>query len=211
MNTCTVKDCDGKIRVKDKGLCNLHYDRWRKTGDPLGVLPSRWATYEKPTCKANGCKDQSFSLGYCRTHYIRFKKYNDPHAGHWPRKNGEGKKWHIVGNGYVVRYEPKNSNSGPNGQVYQHRHVMSKIIGRPLKKGENVHHKNGNRQDNSPSNLELWANRQPYGQRVCDVAQWAIEWLTSGNLETALTLHPELGYHVEKLRLHMKGHNNGTV
>ena len=36
--TCTVEDCPNKVRAR--GLCGKHYQRWKKHGDPLVALPS---------------------------------------------------------------------------------------------------------------------------------------------------------------------------
>ena len=58
-------------------------------------------------------------------------------------------------------------------QILLHRKIMREMLGRPLLATENVHHRNGDRRDNRPENLELWAKRQPYGQRVEDLVAWA--------------------------------------
>ena len=70
----------------------------------------------------------------------------------------------------------------------QHRIVMERHLGRPLVKGENVHHKNGDREDNRLGNLELWAKAQPSGQRVSDLIEWLVSHHRSA-LEVAL--YPE--------------------
>lgn len=54
---------------------------------------------------------------------------------------------------------------------------MSSVLGRPLRPGENVHHKNGVKEDNRPANLELWVRHQPTGQRPEDLVAWAREIL----------------------------------
>jgi hypothetical protein len=60
---------------------------------------------------------------------------------------------------------------------YEHRYLMTVYLGRDLYPGENVHHKNGNRIDNSPENLEVWISQQPPGQRVTDLVAHAISIL----------------------------------
>ena len=41
------------------------------------------------------------------------------------------------------------------GKVYYHRHVASIKVGRWIRSGEHVHHKDGNRSNNAPSNIEV--------------------------------------------------------
>ena len=74
--------------------------------------------------------------------------------------------WHPAKDGYIIR----NVN---NKQVFQHREVMKKHLGRALLPHETVHHKNGQRSDNRIENLELWSKSQPSGQRVEDKLAWA--------------------------------------
>jgi hypothetical protein len=90
-------------------------------------------------------------------------KYNTP---------GEWGDWYVNGSGYVMR--TKTINKIRESQL-QHRYVMEQHLGRELLPGENVHHKNGIRDDNRIENLELWVSSQPSGQRVQDLLEWAKE------------------------------------
>ena len=54
---------------------------------------------------------------------------------------------------------------------------MEQHLGRKLHSKETVHHLNGVRHDNRLENLELWSSHHPYGQRVEDKLDWAMDLL----------------------------------
>jgi hypothetical protein len=88
-----------------------------------------------------------------------------------------GGRWVDTREGYVHVYAPEHPNSDKRGYVCEHIKVMTERLGRPLVKGETVHHKHGVRDDNRLEKLELWSTAQPAGQRVEDKVTWAIELL----------------------------------
>lgn len=97
------------------------------------------------------------------------------HAIHGPKKfapKGSGG----FRSGYKV-LTMDHPNSTKHGKIMEHVLVMSNHLGRPLCKGETVHHINGIRHDNRIENLELWSSKHPSGQRVEDKLKWCKEFL----------------------------------
>ncbi|MBD5087039.1 MAG: hypothetical protein HDT32_06780 [Clostridiales bacterium] len=57
--------------------------------------------------------------------------------------------------GYKQVYKPRSLEARSNGYVAEHRDVASRKIGRPLRPNEVVHHRDGNKRNNRPSNLQV--------------------------------------------------------
>lgn len=137
-------------------------------------------------------KQLTLNCVVCEKSFIQKRANNTEYCSHPCKKLGvfrkfkglpvKGPKKHIKGSGYITNqgykiHSVKHPNATKRGQILEHVLIMSKNIGRPLNKGETVHHKNGIRNDNRIENLELWSSSHPPGQRVEDKIQWCKEFL----------------------------------
>lgn len=163
MDLCTVENCIKPLIAR--GLCHMHYWRFKKYG-----------TTDTPTkrpklntaCTVKGCKNTAKARQLCDNHYHMFS-YNgtlqriQPHYN--PTCSVENCEEPHHSNGlchlhyqrklkYGSTDKPKRQYSNRKRNQKHYRRLMSEKLGRPLKKGEHVHHKDGNELNNDPDNLE---------------------------------------------------------
>lgn len=72
--------------------------------------------------------------------------------------------------GYIAVYFPDHPNSTKDGYIMEHILVMEALLGRHLKKGECIHHKNQIKSDNRKENLQLMTNSEH--MRLHSIQRW---------------------------------------
>lgn len=161
---CSLSHCDRRIDASD--LCTTHYNRKRRgLPDWDAEIPRRIKRGGK--CLKEDCPEPVQARGYCAMHYNRITVLGYADAGPTGRLKAAKGEGSLDPRGYRV--------ITVDGQRYlEHRWVMEQTLGRPLEADEEVHHKNRIRDDNDPSNLELWCTPQPRGGRAEDLVAFYV-------------------------------------
>lgn len=128
---CKVEDCGSLVRAS--GLCNKHYHVKRQEA-------------KRKPC-ACGCGELT---SYTYKHGHHTKLFSSEEQSRRGRMN-TGDKQRDKGTGKSYRKVRRR---------HEHRTVAEAMLGRPLIKGEIVHHKNHNKRDNRPENLEVMNRSQ---------------------------------------------------
>ena len=165
---CSVPDCTNPVRAR--GLCQMHYYRWSKTGDPGEATRRRKG---KRPCRVIDCtNDAVTSDDLCPTHRRRKRLYGDENGMFSTHKQcvmcGEPAMHGATSSDYcethawdyIIERHCAGEHAGAvdkkSGYVYltvgktrmlAHRAVMERLLGRPLLPREEVHHVNGQRSD----------------------------------------------------------------
>ena len=115
---------------------------------------------KRGVCSVENCYRPHHSKGFCNAHYKRLQRWGDPFFTLPFEETGKYIRLTINGR-----------------RIMEHRLVMEEYLSRELLPDEQVHHRNGVKDDNRLANLELWVSSQPKGQRVVDQLVWAREIL----------------------------------
>ena len=75
IQTTVSWDCGRDKPWMSKKMCETHYRRFKKNGDPLIIK-----SVGKPRsfCTVDECDRPAFGKGYCNMHYKRFRRTGDP-------------------------------------------------------------------------------------------------------------------------------------
>lgn len=96
----------------------------------------------------------------------RMREAGIPRLPPWSQPGSRNPAWkggrQVDSDGYILIHQPDHPHANVAGCVREHRLVMEQIVGRYLLSTEVVHHKDGDKQNNAPSNLELYSKNSDH-------------------------------------------------
>lgn len=125
------------------------------------------------TCAIAGCDRPVESHGFCAMHAQRFRRYGDPLY-----ITPESKRRATNRAAQLARINPNDVKPTTYRKLHgrhEHRVVAEQMIGRPLLPSEVVHHIDGNKHNNDPSNLQIMTPSEHSREHWWDESA-KIEW-----------------------------------
>lgn len=142
---CAVDGCNKPSKCR--GWCGTHYTRWARTGSPIGLKRIIYGDIE---CPIEGCKEKVRENGMCAKHAQRVRRYGDPNY-----VTPEDLRRQLSRNAQPTLNKVKPTTYKKYLGRHEHRVIAEQMLGRKLKRGEIVHHKDGNKHNNDPANLAV--------------------------------------------------------
>ena len=163
MVLCKITGCDGKLH--GHGFCSKHYYRFIRHGDPNKTLrphpiifPDGWRDILFSKYNVDGlCATQIANEYGCHKTTIleQLEKFGIPRRKF--KRDNLVKKCVMYMGGYLYEYLPSHPMANRTGYVAQHVRIMSDYLNRKLRRGEVVHHVDGDCKNNALDNLRLMA------------------------------------------------------
>ncbi len=167
-----------------RGLCTMHYNRVRLTGDSGPAAPIKRRPGAKG-CTVVGCPREHSMAGYCSMHWKRVERHGD--AGQAEPILNYSVYRKLTVNGYIEVWAPEHPLAMSTGYVLEHRKVVYDS-GTPIPDGWQVHHLNSVKTDNRRENLEVVdpaehtrQHAQENGYIRNQFGEWPLRDLVRGN------------------------------
>lgn len=176
---CTRTRVEQRLKNLGITLRGRHFGRWQSK-----ICEKCGTTYTPSGPTQKFCSQRcARGVGVCPHCGNEFLLHADKTTGYcsrkcyWEHKKANGTQGRYVRQDGYIRLSVPEGTPGRqgDGRMPEHRYVMQVHLGRPIRDEEDVHHINGQKDDNRLVNLELWARSQPRGQRAVDLLDWADE------------------------------------
>lgn len=139
------------------------------------------------TCQIDGCNRPIDSHGLCGMHAQRQRRYGDPlYVTPEATRRANNRAAQLARHDTV-----KETTYRKRHGRHEHRVVAEQMLGRPLLPGEIVHHIDGNRHNNDPSNLKVMTQGEHLREHLLQSDgrfDWEGQRLTIKELAAAMQL-----------------------
>lgn len=161
MRLCKIEGC-GRAH-HSRGFCGKHHFQWKSGKPGYDPDPQKHVhSYAGAVCVVPECDSPANDKGcMCGKHAQRVRRYGDPHYVTPEEVRRLLSREAQLANVTEVKPSTYRKLLGR----HEHRRVAEEKIGRRLRPGEIVHHKDENRHNNHPDNLEVLESQSEHTRK----------------------------------------------